>query len=308
MRLASSWMVITSGMITSRMTLSRGCTTPAWRSFSRSRRRLQRGQRALALRLVEGVVDGELDALAPLVADLDRALRRPWRPSSWRATSSSASASISSARAPRLAICSTRCGASPTLAFSAGARLGLGSSASWPRRRRCRLGRLGLRLRRTAAEPAPAFASSGSGFGPQRLEARALALLGLGALLRGLERAPARIELVGGQPAGPLHHLGRADAPASACARGVLGLSPPPGAEIVRFFFFSTTTDFERPWLKLCWTWPDSTVRFRLSGLRGARRAASSRWFLSSRSCTSCVGCTGRRHATARRPGPAGNA
>ena len=39
MRLASSWMVITSGMITSRMTLSRGCTTPAWRSFSRSRRR-----------------------------------------------------------------------------------------------------------------------------------------------------------------------------------------------------------------------------------------------------------------------------
>ncbi len=39
MRLASSWMVITSGMMTSRMTLSRGCTTPAWRSFSRSRRR-----------------------------------------------------------------------------------------------------------------------------------------------------------------------------------------------------------------------------------------------------------------------------
>ena len=39
---------------------------------------------------------------------------------------------------------------------------------------------------------------------------------------------------------------------------------------MVRFFFFSTTTDFERPWLKFCRTWPDSTVRFKLNGLRGA--------------------------------------
>ena len=38
----------------------------------------------------------------------------------------------------------------------------------------------------------------------------------------------------------------------------------------MRFFFFSTTTDFDRPWLKLCLTWPASTVRFRLNGLRGA--------------------------------------
>ena len=37
---------------------------------------LQRGQRTLALRLVEGVVDGELDALALLLADLDGALGR----------------------------------------------------------------------------------------------------------------------------------------------------------------------------------------------------------------------------------------
>ena len=31
---------------------------------------------------------------------------------------------------------------------------------------------------------------------------------------------------------------------------------------------FSTTTDFERPWLKFCRTWPDSTVRWSDSGLR----------------------------------------
>ena len=30
----------------------------------------------------------------------------------------------------------------------------------------------------------------------------------------------------------------------------------------------STTTVFFRPWLKLCWTWPDSTVRLIPSGLR----------------------------------------
>ena len=36
----------------------------------------QRGERALALRLVEGVVDGELDALAPVVGALDGALER----------------------------------------------------------------------------------------------------------------------------------------------------------------------------------------------------------------------------------------
>ena len=40
----------------------------------------------------------------------------------------------------------------------------------------------------------------------------------------------------------------------------------PPGAEIVRLRFFSTRTDFERPWEKFCRTWPDSTVRRKLNG------------------------------------------
>jgi hypothetical protein len=56
----------------------------------------------------------------------------------------------------------------------------------------------------------------------------------------------------------------------SASSASAVSESAPPGVEIVRFFFFSTTTDLDRPWLKLCLTWPASTVRFRLNGLRGA--------------------------------------
>ena len=103
MRLASSWMVITSGMITSRMTLSRGCTTPAWRSFSRSRRRRSEASersrcassKALLIvslmrsRRSSPVLTGLLGGLAPFFLARD---------------SSSASASTSSARPPRLAI------------------------------------------------------------------------------------------------------------------------------------------------------------------------------------------------------------
>ena len=81
MRLASSWMVITSGMITSRITLSRGCCTPAWRSFSRSRlRRSEASERSrcasskallmvslMRSRLVVGDLDRALDGLGALL-------------------------------------------------------------------------------------------------------------------------------------------------------------------------------------------------------------------------------------------------
>ena len=94
-----------------------------------------------------------------------------------------------------------------------------------------------------------------------------LARLGLGAFLGNLQRAAARIELVGGQAAGPTaaSTSARRSASTRRCARRLRRAT-----EMVRFFFFSTTTDFDRPWLKLCRTWPDSTVRFKLSGLRGA--------------------------------------
>ena len=47
------------------------------------------------------------------------------------------------------------------------------------------------------------------GLRPQRLQARALALLDLAALLGRLQRAPTRVELVTGETARPLHHLGQ---------------------------------------------------------------------------------------------------
>ncbi len=208
MRLASSWMVITSGMITSRMTLSRGWTTPAWRSFSRSRRRLSEASersrcassKALLMvslmrsRRSSLILTGLLGGLAPFFLARD---------------SSSASASTSSARGPRLAGCSTRLGASAVLvlsgAFSLGrsltsagsfgatsgsvfsaVRLGLGG------RDRLFLDRLGLGRRR-----------------PQRLEARTLGRFRLGTLPGDLERTPACFQLVVGQPTGPLQQIGQ---------------------------------------------------------------------------------------------------
>ena len=124
MRLASSWMVITSGMITSRMTLSRGCTTPAWRSFSRSRRRRSEASersrcassKALLMvslmrsRRSSPVLTGLLGGLAPFFLARD---------------SSSASASTSRARGTALGDLPWR-GASPPLAFSAGRALASG--------------------------------------------------------------------------------------------------------------------------------------------------------------------------------------
>ena len=46
------------------------------------------------------------------------------------------------------------------------------------------------------------------------------------------------------------------------------GASASPGRPRMRRFFTSTTTVFERPWLKLCFTLPVSTVRLRPSGAR----------------------------------------
>ena len=120
MRLASSWMVSTSGMITSRMTLSRGCTKPAWRSFSRSRLRFSEASersrcassKALLMvslmrsRRSSPVLTGVLGALAPFF------LAR---------NSSSASGSTSAARPLRtLATGSTRRPISAGLPFSIG--------------------------------------------------------------------------------------------------------------------------------------------------------------------------------------------
>ena len=208
MRLASSWMVITSGMMTSRMTLSRGCTTPAWRSFSRSRRRFSEASersrcassKALLMvslmrsRFSSPILTGVLVGLAPFF--LLRA-------------SSSTSGSSSRARPLRLAICcSPRLAGSATLAFSS-ARALTSAAALSATGRLGLLDRLGDRRLRHGDGRGLDLDGLRLGLGPQCLQADALGFLGLGALARQLQRAATRIELVGGQAAGPLHDLGQ---------------------------------------------------------------------------------------------------
>ena len=266
MRLASSWMVITSGMITSRMTLSRGCTTPAWRSFSRSRRRRSEASersrcassKALLMvslmrsRRSSPILTGLLGGLAPFFLARD---------------SSSASASTSRARAPRLAT----------------ARRAAALRRPWLSRPFAPFG-LDRRLDRHA--PARPYSSCGSATGgagsaffsiSSGSGSTSAAAAPPGARARPLppRRAPWRLRARAGahrarrwrdrQAAASPRRAGAPPPPARPFRR-----SAPPGPEIVRFFFFSTTTDFDRPWLKLCLTWPASTVRFRLNGLRGA--------------------------------------
>src|SRR5262249_33650761 len=56
------------------------------------------------------------------------------------------------------------------------------------------------------------------------------------------------------------------------------GVGPAPSD---RRFFFSTRTDFDRPWLKLWRTWPDSTVRRTLRVILRPRAALPSVSFVS---------------------------
>ena len=296
MRLASSWMVITSGMITSRMTLSRGCTTPAWRSFSRSRRRFSEASersrcassKALLMvslmrsRRSSPILTGLFGGLAPFF------LAR---------NSSSASASTSRARPAALGDLLAAPRRLGTLGFLGGAPLGLHRRLRWRLRtrlsRRCGSATRGSRL---------LFLDLGLGLrGPQRLQARALERFRP-------RRAPSRPRARAGAhrarrwrgrraAASPR----RADAPPPPPRRS--RRSAPPGAEIVRFFFFSTTTDFDRPWLKLCLTWPASTVRFRLNGLRGA--APRSVFSVASFVSVMHVLCWLMLPATGNRLGPA---
>ena len=70
------------------------------------------------------------------------------------------------------------------------------------------------------------------------------------------------------------------------CAAGSSTACAAPPAPIARRFFFSTRTDFERPWLKLWRTWPDSTVRRTLRVILRPPRAV-----LSSVSLVSLILC-----------------
>ena len=92
--------------------------------------------------------------------------------------------------------------------------------------------------------------------GTEGLQALALAFLAFGPLTFQFEGAPARIKLVPRQGI-RAHDLGKQATCLGGLRRGFLRLAgsaanavssvSAPGPEIVRFFFFSTTTDFERP-------------------------------------------------------------
>src|SRR5262245_45409089 len=160
----------------------------------------QRGERAFALRLVEGIVDGEFDALAALIADLDGALGR-------------LGALLLGARVLLgLRLKLKRAGAALGDLLDALGRLGgldllarplLGLNGYFLRLlRHWRLGDNGLRYRRSWRH-----LLHGLGLGTQRLQALALALLGLGPFLGGFKRAAARVKLVGPQGPGLLDRL-----------------------------------------------------------------------------------------------------
>ena len=54
----------------------------------------------------------------------------------------------------------------------------------------------------------------------------------------------------------------------AATCTSATGASASPGLPRMRRRLTSTTTVFDRPWLKLCFTWPVSTVRLSPKGAR----------------------------------------
>ncbi len=294
MRLASSWMVITSGMITSRMTLSRGCTTPAWRSFSRSRRRFREASersrcassKALLMvslmrsRFSSPTLTGLLGGLAPFFLAreflLDLGLDLQSTPAALGDLLDALGRLVALGFSAGRALAST-------VALSAAGASGLSTTCGSA----------------AAGAAGSSFAGSGSGFGRSASRrARSRSSISARSLAASSARRRASSSSVERPPGRSI--TSASSRSASVCGVAASSPSAPPGPEMVRFFFFSTTTDLERPWLKFCRTWPDSTVRFRLIGLRGAapRNVFSVVSFVSVMHVLCLVDL--RRHATAR--------
>ena len=261
MRLASSPTVIASGTTTSRTCLAEG---PAciWARFSFSRERLSAARRARAgvAVLAQGAADGELAALAAMLV----------------AAAAGARGLGALGRGMAVAVA------------------GAGRARHLPRPARLRRGRLG---RRFGGAASLLLGGEARGFG--RLLLGLAILLGAALLVLGLRPWPA-CPRGGGPPRarrGARPRPRAAISPAIPCARrrrrpaarrasarrarararpaparlgrgSGFGASASPGRRKVRAFLVSTITVFERPWLKLCFTLPTSTVRLRPSGAR----------------------------------------
>ena len=263
MRLASSPTVIASGTTTSRTCLADG---PAciWARFSFSRGALERGERAGAgiAVLAQRARDGELAALAAmLVAAAGRA---------GRLGALGRRVAVAGRRAALLVLVvgdrrGGRCGGRGGRARRRGGPL--------PRRRGGRLRRALPRpcdsprrgASRPRSRPGPACPRGG---GPPRAGSaarpRPRAAISPAVPCARSRRRP------GARPAWARAGLGRArDRRRRGDGRlGASGAAASPGRPRMRAFLASTTTVFERPWLKLCFTLPASTVRLRPSGAR----------------------------------------
>ena len=261
-RLASSWTVIASGTITSRTCLADGpdCWWALF-SFSRERRSAARLRAPAVVLAGKGAGDGELAGVAAVVAAAGRTGRRLGR--------------------RRMAL-------GPGMGRAAVVVLLFGGGRRSRLRRRARARPHGAPLPRRRGGPARSVPPR-RGDSPRRGAFRPRSPAGPacprgGALPRarsgGLPRprGEACPEARGGWRRRP----GAASAPdaggAGGAATGAAGFGASgtgAGAASwadwgprIRRFFTSTTTVFERPWLKLCLTLPVSTVRFRPSGAR----------------------------------------
>ena len=262
MRLASSPTVIASGTTTSRTCLADG---PAciWARFSFSReRRSAASERARASpSSPKRAADGELAALAAmLLAAAGRAgrlgaLGRAW-PWPWRGRRRSSSSSAAGAAAGGGLGAAARRRGGPPPRRRGGAASAASSSAlrlSSARRFSSSVCGLGLLAPRGGGPPrarqSRASSASRSSFSCNSLRAVAASSGARGRLRRGLGSGA------------------RATGSGAATGSG-FGASASPGRPRMRRFLTSTTTVFERPWLKLCFTLPVSTVRFRPRGAR----------------------------------------
>ena len=263
----------------------------------------QRGQRAFALLLVEGVVDRQLDALALLVRldcrvracracgalgatavvlfliDLGRAADAlgSFHVESWRAAAlgyrSRAACHLHAAAAQDCTTCADadrrrRYVDVPMRVHGAsgacvGAAASLTAGACGDRRSRsCS----GGRSRRARRDPASSTRSTSSRW-------RAAASARARASRSSFERPRGRRARTCRRPGSlGLRRLARGSAFRRRAPRPPPRLPSRRAPRAYASLRFSTTTDFERPWLKFCRTWPLSTVRCSDSGLRAPPR------------------------------------
>ncbi len=124
--------------------------------------------------------------------------------------------------------------------------------------------------RRFSPRSAPAWAGLRGGALPRALAMRASSASRSNCVLQLLARGNVvdRAALRRGRRRGWARGPGRGRRAAASTLGSGAAAGASPGLPRMRRFLTSTTTVFERPWLKLCLTLPVSTVRFRPSGGR----------------------------------------